>query len=1248
MTAFHFWFINRAEGLLEDLVESRSNGKLKLQIGKFKFNWFSNDMQLRNAVFYSTDTATASTSYRFKVDRINVRVKQILPLVFENKILIDSLGLINPDIQVTRLRSTRGTDTIAKKTVSLPHEMGRVYKSIQDALKVLQVNRFRIENGKFTLINKIQKDDLPVSISNIQFNLDNLQVDTNKLTGHQKILFSDNVALQTHNQDIHFPDGRHRLTFSNFRINLLKKLVEFDSCTISAGKGDSSRSSFKIFFDRLQLTNIDFDTLYQKEIIKADSVYCINPRFRLDVELDKKGEGKFETPKLDELIQQLTGDLRLGFVIVKNGSFDINTVKEGRPSSFTSDNNNFEMQGLRIQKNAPNPLTVKSFAMAIRNYENFLRDSTYAMEFDSILLLNNSIYLSNFSLRQMEGDLVINSFRMPQFELRGLSWDDLVFDRRLSAEKATLYQPVIDYTVRQIRTTKKKKLDVFETLAGIGDIIHLNKLDISNGTINIDFRGGTKLKLENATMSLLSQNLVESNRVRNLQGSVNHLAFKSGELKVGNLTARMEDVKFTGSNGQLKAGKVKVTGSNNKVNITARNVVTDNMQIDNKTFITEVSGIRWDEANVQITGSQGTNEIAPTFIIRKINGSNTSLSISSEKQQLTAYLETVSAKEFVPLKDQVPKITELRAKGKSFDFKKGSRQLSIRGFNLNDGDRSEFNNFYFANNTPGDSIQVTIPTIIFTPDLNAILNGAVVADNVDISLPTFRIKQDAAAVSGTTASKELPVMNIGNLRMKQPDFLLNNPGSDGFTKIEWRRKEGVNDYVEVKGIKITKDSAVTIASLGLAIRNFSFTAAGKSFDAGEADLITRLDNFSLLPSETDGWDWHGIIGDLKANNFLIDSIGTQAGTLKISTARLGNLAIGSETLLNLRQLVKENKSFRLNEVTGSYSNTDIKFDWNNASYDKVSKTFTMDSLNFRPTLDQEEFIATSKYQSDYLSIQTGAISAGPFDIDRYLADTILDAGTVRIDDARLLDFRDKRLPFKGGIEKPLPVNLLKKFPVKLSVDTILVTNAKIQYEELNNKTNQTGVVKLHGLNASIAAARNYDHRPGDSLRIAARAILMDSIDLDIRVIESYTDSLAGFVMTARVPGTDPKQLNTILLPLASVQLESGIVDSLSMYVIGNEHYATGEMKLHYHDLKVKVLNNKPGEKVKKRGFLTFLANTFFIRKNNRSKTGTVFFQRMKERSALQYMVKIALSGITHSIGAKNNKKQLKRYKKRNF
>lgn len=61
LTGFHFWFQAHAKGMIEDLVESKSNNKLKLKIKKLRFSYFSRKIEIENAVFISTDTLTTGT-----------------------------------------------------------------------------------------------------------------------------------------------------------------------------------------------------------------------------------------------------------------------------------------------------------------------------------------------------------------------------------------------------------------------------------------------------------------------------------------------------------------------------------------------------------------------------------------------------------------------------------------------------------------------------------------------------------------------------------------------------------------------------------------------------------------------------------------------------------------------------------------------------------------------------------------------------------------------------------------------------------------------------------------------------------------------------------------------------------------------------------------------------------------------------------------------------------------------------------
>lgn len=1247
LVSFHFWFIYHAEGLIEDLVEARSNGKLKVQIRKFKFNWFSNHMQLRDAVFYSADSMNIPTSYKFSVERINLSVKEILPLIFEKKIVIDSLSLINPDIQVTRLkpaRSNTSSDTTKDQGASLPREMGRVYNSIQDALQVLKVTSFKIENGKFTLINKVQPDELPVTITNLFINLDNLKVDTNKLTGKQKILFSDNVSLQTHDQDIFFPDGRHRLSFSNFRINILKRMVEFDSCTIAASKADSARNSFSVFFDKLRLTNIDFDTLYQKEVIKADSVYCINPRFKLDVILQKRTGSRKPPPKLNELVQQLTGDLQLGFVVVENGSFDISTVRDGNPSSFTSDNNNFKLQGLRIQQNSPHPLTVKSFAMAIRNYENFLRDSTYAMQFDSVLLIDNSIYLANFSVKQMEDGELINSFSIPRFELKGLSWDDLVFEQKLSALRATLYHPKIDYSVTGAKGQKNKKQDIFQTLAGIGGIIQLNNLDINNGEINIRFKNGGRLQLENASMSLLSQNFVHSKQVSSLQKSVRGLKFKKGLLQIGNLTARMENVDFTGKDGQLKAGVVYMSNKEKSLTVTARNVAIDEMMIDNNSSVTEISGLQWQEADIQVTDwrtlGKGTVQ---AFILQNIKGRNTKLVAAAGNKKFTAFLEEISADEFAPGSGTRPYIDKPAMVGRDLSFMDDKLNLSVGRYILRDHANSELSNVSITNNTASQTASVTIPSVNFTADLNSIINGAPNAGNLNIVQPVIILKRIVSGNTETPREKKLPVFSIDKITVQQPELYLEGRGD--ISKIEWHGKESKSNSFELTNFKSSPAGGISADQILLSFYNFSLATGNKPFNSGKGGLNARINQFSMKSDGIGGWDWKGNITDLLAKDFLLDSFGKQKGQLEIKSARLNNLAINTSAILKLRQLAKENTSFRLLEITGRYDDAKNHFDWQNAGYDKASKTLSLDAFSFHPTPGKDEFIANSPYQTDYITLQTGPVIAKQFNIDAYISDTTLQADAISINNTIMKVFRDKRKPFQTGVVKPLPVSMLKKLPIRVDINSIDINDMDVEYAELNEKTNQTGVVTVKRMNGKISGASNYNLDNNDSLTIDAEGWLMDSARIKLYVKESYADPLAGFLLDARIGPFDGKILNPILIPLASIRLESGKMDTVFIQVTGGEYISTGEMKMLYRDLKIKFLNNtNNGKKRPVRGFASFLANTF-IKNSNRSRTSTIFFKRIREKSAINYIVKIALNGASSTIGIKNNDKAFRKYKK---
>jgi hypothetical protein len=168
----------------------------------------------------------------------------------------------------------------------------------------------------------------------------------------------------------------------------------------------------------------------------------------------------------------------------------------------------------------------------------------------------------------------------------------------------------------------------------------------------------------------------------------------------------------------------------------------------------------------------------------------------------------------------------------------------------------------------------------------------------------------------------------------------------------------------------------------------------------------------------------------------------------------------------------------------------------------------------------------------------------------------------------------------------------------------------------------------------------------DTLFLEASARFLDSAKVNLRVRESYHDTLAGFLMTTQVSPFHTSILNPVLVPLVSVEFQSGFVDTLQMHAVGREHIALGRMKFLYRDLKVNFLDqNDTSRHSIKNYLLKFAANNLVIKTNNKKRIGDVMELRDRHRAVFQYWVKMILSGVTTSVGAKSNRSQMKKYAK---
>lgn len=1251
LIGFNFWFIEHAENTLESIVESQSGGKIKLKVEKFHFNWITNQIKLEKAALYTNNDSATNMSYLFSAPAINIKATGFLPLLFK-RILIDSIHIYQPAVIVTKLHEAPQAythkHTARSGDFSVAKEIGRISQSVNKAINVLHISRFILDDGSFSLIDKTKPKEIPFNVNKINILLDNLQVDSATTRGmNQRITFTDEISLQTSDQDMIFPGNTHFLSFKNFRVTLRDRRVEFDSCTIRAIKGDSSKTAFNIFFDQLKLTNIDFDALYKSELIKADSVFCKNPSVFLDIDNTKKDKtvsSRKDVKKLDEVLQQLMGDIMLNYVVVQNAGLNITTYTQGKTNLFASKNNNIEIQGLAVRQNQERPVTINKFVMSLFNYKTLLQNGRYSFAFDTLLFNDNEVNLNKFAFEEFKDGKRIKSLEMPRFALRGFSWESLLYDNYIAAESARFYNPRITFTA--LPSKQKKQKNIFQTLNSVGNAMKLSNLEIINGDIKILMDKGARLHLQNTDLSLRANELTASRKIKNIQHAVKNLYTRRAQFSSGTANIRLDNLRLSDDKAGISAASILLRSTG--VSARANGIKIYSIVLDSGSSNVVMNGLRWNNATIAINAKQKNNkkqtrQTTTGLVFSAIRGSNTQIRSINNDKKISAYLSSIRVDKILQ-KTGRPEIYGLNVSGRDFLLTDPVQTLSIKNLSISDNHNSILSNISYHKIDAIDSIAASIPKVTIIPNISQIVNGNIFVNSVVVHDPVIKArigKKDNKNAGG----KKQPEISIGEAKLERPDILLTFTNADALpSRVEWNGVKA-NSYIHVHGLKSTAQAPVSADEVKIYLTNFDYiNAKNKRIATNDNKLNLLFKDFLLQKNDSGKAEWKTTANILSIDKLMFDSLGKNNAILRMDNGDVRNISLNSK-FPKVADIIKNSDNLHITGTDGSLVSERNSMYWYNLSFNKGF--FKTDSFYLEPRQSLEDYKIAKKFNAGYLTLRSGLITGGPFNLEKYGSDSILSIGRIEANDLFMYTFKDKTQPDTVKKYKPLPTAMIKNISSKLDIGRLDLKNMNILHEELSNKTLALAKIPVTDLNAAIENIKNHNIQPQDSLWVNASMKVLGDLPLYARIRESYYDSLNAFVLNARGGSVPLEAFNRILIPFIGAKAASGYLDSLTMTATGNEYYSKGQMQMYYNGLKLQLLNKKdlPNQNFFNK-VVSWLANLLIVRKNNNGKVAPVFFERDKEKSAINFYIKTAVSGLKSSVGLPGAKRQEKRYFRR--
>ncbi len=306
-----------------------------------------------------------------------------------------------------------------------------------------------------------------------------------------------------------------------------------------------------------------------------------------------------------------------------------------------------------------------------------------------------------------------------------------------------------------------------------------------------------------------------------------------------------------------------------------------------------------------------------------------------------------------------------------------------------------------------------------------------------------------------------------------------------------------------------------------------------------------------------------------------------------------------------------------------------------------AKKVNIKEFALTPRYSEQEFAKISGYARDRYSLQLNNIDLYGINLSAYIKRGEVLANEMQIANGFLSVFNDNSYP-KLVKDKTgrFPHQLLQKIKIPITLKKILLHKLDISYAEFDAKSKQKGKINFNNTSGVISNVTNQTKYKKINPIIEANLLsyLMEQGKLNVNFKFNTMSPKADFSYEGQLHDMDGRQLNYITKPLAMVQIKSCLIRKLAFEIKANEDVATGRVKFVYNDLSLGLMKqHEGGQRLKRLGLLSLLANAIIIHSDNPSNdgkftVGPINYKRKPTGSFFNFIWKTLFQGVKYSVG----------------
>ncbi|SMD42380.1 hypothetical protein SAMN00777080_0928 [Aquiflexum balticum DSM 16537] len=1116
------------------------------------------------------------------------------------------------------------------------------YNLIEGILASINIKQFTIDEGKFTQRAISEFDKHKINAERIDFKMEDFYVGPDESKKQDQFFYADNASVELYKVDLALGDSIHWITGDFVKLSSFSDEITIDGFhlfPINVKDGDDETSLFNIEVPGLMIKNANLKKTYNERIVDVSEIEINNPDILLK---DLKSRNKKREPfDLKKLSNDYLEAIYVEKLVIKDGSLIVDNNIRIRQDSLSFGKisivlENFALDQATKESSAKGIFWADHLQLELEDYALKLADNLHVFKADKIFLDTKSrmIKINGFALQPLYKGFIDNvldrygvttsvDIFVPQFEALGVDIPRAYFEGELLVEEIRIPSPAINIyrhraKIKDDDTDKIEKRELLGLLNNYFSEVKVDAVVINKAKVNYENYADERTKRfseDEVSLSVKNFHIYEGINTN----AINSLFSEEVDLSLNNYVFSFGDGKYN-----IVADRISFNSSTEEI-ITSNVKITPSETFSDKTkIIAEIPSLSFTGVGLEAFLFENTLNLEKV----KLTGSSVDLLINNDWEETasqTARRKKRTSERGLPKNIEIFMIDTIEANNAQFSvsFKdQGTqRELVNTGINL-----SVFNFFL-------DSAKISKGEI------------AGFFEGLSLGIDEFWLTLNDSIHQVTFSKVELDTRYEGillnNFRVI-PKNLFGKPGSPVFSGHIPTVLIKTNSLTELQTSKDLwiKELRLFRPDLEIFIDGEKLQKGSKTKKSSEKNFLEslRIDDFEMMEGNLAIFDKKAVREPFEFNSL---NFGIQELEFDLSDME----SIDKNIFLKKDFGI----SFPNYEILLADSLNKLKIGLVSLTKDEIKLT----DVEFLPRYGRYQYNRIVNSQVDVASVHIPSIIIQKPDLIEFVDNRKVIAKSVRLTDLVADIFRDKRYEREPGIHRYMPQELMQKAGMDVSVDSLFIENAAINYFEFPEVGMIPGQLSFNKLNAALYPfnlVKEDAVYPNEKMFLLANAKLNGRADLNLQA-HFFFDDPYPINVNAQLGEFDLDQLNSILEPNAFVRVTRGKINGADWSFIADEKEAIGRMVILYSDLKLELLDERTLEKgTGRKGILTFVLNTFAVRSNNPRRylrkpiSSSIYEPRNTERFVFNYWWKATFSGLKGSLGLGQDKVPKKKRK----